>query len=730
MRLLWIVPLVLLAPFALAIRLIESKALSLCSSDAGITSNHFSVVFTPQNQSLALAFDGISALSGKVTAELILSVYGYTALRRTLDPCDMGLEGLCPLHAGAFPVMTTNIKVPDDVVSQIPGIAYTVPDLDATVRVYINSTETGKSISCIEATLSNGKIVYQPGVGWATAVISGLGVAVSSVTSGLGHSKAATHIGTNVLALFAFMQSQAMIGMTSVHMPPIVQSWTQNFQWSMGVIHVGFLEKLCTWYQRSTGGEPSTVLANLSKTSIHVLKKRHSAYPIRLDLVERDSAAAIGNTEGTIVRGIQRVGFRAHIEPTNIFLTGLIFFIGFVTIVMLLFLICKTTLVFLMKSGKIKPTQQLQEMDWTLAAKGIFFRLIFIGFLQMCILCLWEFTQNDSPAEVVLAVVMLVSCVVTVGVAVLRVVAYAKQSITLHNNPAYVLYSNPICLNKWGIMYTQYQATAYYFLVVQLAYTVVKSLFISLSQPAPIVLTVALVIIETTMLLATSILRPWMNRNTNVCNLAIASINMVNSIFLLIFSDVFDQPPIISGVMGVVFFVYNCAFVLILLIIVLVASAYAVASKNPDTRYQPMRDDRDSFLQSRSTVQLTTELDALGATARGDVKLLASVDNDNSENPTPGTTSRPESSNSKNELPLSHGGNTEHDTSDESLPPLPNVSDLSVPLFPSETARRSPSILRGESPATVNSLTALTAETRRAQNSPSPWLRGAGYENA
>jgi len=49
---------------------------------------------------------------------------------------------------------------------------------------------------------------------------------------------------------------------------------------------------------------------------------------------------------------------------------------------------------------------------------------------------------------------------------------------------------------------------------------------------------------------------------------------------------------------------------------VLIASIYAIASKNPEVRYQPMRDDRGSFIKSQAA--LTTELDALGATARQD----------------------------------------------------------------------------------------------------------------
>lgn len=72
--------------------------------------------------------------------------------------------------------------------------------------------------------------------------------------------------------------------------------------------------------------------------------------------------------------------------------------------------------------------------------------------------------------------------------------------------------------------------------------------------------------------------------------------------------------------MGVIFFILNAAFALVLLILVLISSIYALISKNPDVRYQPMRDDRTSFIKSNSQMILSTELDALGVTARGDSK--------------------------------------------------------------------------------------------------------------
>lgn len=120
----------------------------------------------------------------------------------------------------------------------MPGIAYTIPDLDGIVQVYIHDAETGESLACVEAALSNGKTVYQKGVGWVTAIIAGTGLVASAITNGLGHSNTAAHVAANALSLFGYFQAQAFIGMSAVPLPPIVSSWTQNFQWSMGIIRI------------------------------------------------------------------------------------------------------------------------------------------------------------------------------------------------------------------------------------------------------------------------------------------------------------------------------------------------------------------------------------------------------------------------------------------------------------------------------------------------------------
>ncbi|KAL4935356.1 hypothetical protein BDV06DRAFT_130849 [Aspergillus oleicola] len=715
-------------PLVAAERLIESKALTLCQDSSNFTATYFNVRYTPDNNSLVIGFDGVSSISGYVEATLVLDAYGYTALKQTFNPCDMDFEGLCPMNTGAINLQDTPLTIGDDVASQIPGIAYNVPDLDASVRIYINSTTTHESVACLEASLSNGKTVYQKGVGWTTAVIAGLGLTASAITSGLGHSNTAAHVAANAMSLFSFYQSQAMIGMTSIHMPPIVESWTQNFQWSMGIIRVGFLQDICTWYQRSTGGTAATILSELSTVSVEVLKKR-SYDAVELvgrslgSLAKRDGAEGEKVTsESKEVRGIERVGFIAGIEETNIFLTGFIFFVVFVAIVMLLVVAFKGICELLVKHGKMK-SDKFQDFrnGWRVVTRGILFRLTLIGFPQMCILCLWEFTRNDSPAEIVLAVIMLLSLLAALGWASFKVISLAKRSIALHKNPAYILYSDPTCLNKWGFLYVQYRATAYYFVIPWLGYLLVKGMFIGLSQPAPVVQTVAYVIIEAAMLIAVSVLRPWMDKKTNIYNITIAAVQFLNSIFLLFFSDVFNQPGLVTGVMGVVFFVINAVAALVLLILVLIASIYAIVSKNPDTRYQPMRDDRGSFIKSQT--QLTTELDALGATARGDMKTTPyknnPFDDDNGS-----FSSGNGASVSRQNLepnPIANPHQPPHSPVDPSLPLFP--SDNSPPRGPGDTIQRS------QSPVPRSFTSSPFQNGYRAQNNASPWQRGAGYDH-
>ena len=390
---------------ALGERVISSTALEACQDNSTFTASLFNIIFTPDNHSLALNVVGESSSEGNVTLEVHAAAYGYTFLTESIDPCTQSsLSSLCPLQSFEINFDTAYSNISESVIHRIPGIAYGIPDLDATVTIYMSLAANPKvPVACVLSRLSNGKTVYQAGVGWGTAVVAILGLLASALVSGLGHSNTASHVAVYALSLFNYFQSVAIIGLCAVPLPAIVQAWTQDFSWSIGIIRVGFLQKLATWYQLGTGGKPATILNTLGTKSVQVVKRSQSMGGSQ-SLIGRSQDSSVPTGE-YVVKGIKRVAFRAGMEPTNLFLTGIIFFCIFVIFTTLGVTLFKNicTLAIRAKLMKNHRFQNFRD-DYLVTLKGIILRILLIGYPLLSILCLWEFTQIDSPAEVVLAV--------------------------------------------------------------------------------------------------------------------------------------------------------------------------------------------------------------------------------------------------------------------------------------------------------------------------------------
>ncbi|KAK1828301.1 flavin carrier protein 2 [Podospora conica] len=751
-----------LASLAAAEPILQSKSLNTCQENSSFTASLFNVVFTPNNNTANVDIVAVSSVQGSVIFDVMISAYGYQIIRTTVNPCDAGLAGLCPMTAGKIP-LNFNLPVGADAIRQIPGIAYDFPDLDATVKVFINMTdgpEKGQSVACVQADISNGKTVDLIGVKWATAIVAGLALVSSAFISGLGHYNAASHVAANALSLFGFFQAQAMLGMTGVPLPPIVKSWTQDFQWSMGIIRIDFMQDVLTWYQRATGGTPSHLFDSLTVVSVQVEKRALDVAAMGLSLAKRSLAMMprtitepmaqvmkhdlmrrnnIQTGSGSfVVFGIQRVAFRAGIETTNLFMTGLAFFCVLVVFVSMCVAAFKGVLELLVKQKKLQSDKFIEFRNgWFTVLKGILFRMTLIGFPQMTILCLWEFTQVDSPAEVVLAVFFLVGMIATLGWAAAKVIRIARRSITMHQNPAYILFSDPQALNKWGFLYVQFRASAYYFIVPTLGYLFIKAMLIAFAQKHGIVQAVGFIVVEAAALIGASVLRPWMDKSTNSFNIAICAFNFLNAIFLLIFTEVFNQPPLVTGAVGLILWIANAVFALVLLIMLIVMTCLVFFRENPDGRYTYMADDRTSFMKSQTHLTTTTELEALGASARGDKAggYKPGLDLDDDAESITSDSMRRQAERMGNSNPSAYG----------KVPGSP--ADPSMPLFPAE--QRSPPRYNNSGSGSNEKFLGTSFQNQSSNSyggnqgpgpfrgnspnpgrsaSPSPWQRGAGYD--
>lgn len=153
----------LVAPSFARDRVLQSNSLAACQENSGFTASLFDVVFFPDNGTVNINMLATSSIQGYVVFDIRILAYGYQIMHEVLDPCNLGdeslsLAGLCPMNAGK---MSNPFKLDlgPDVKDKIPGIAYTFPDLDATVKVFVNMTDgemAGETVACLEANVSNG----------------------------------------------------------------------------------------------------------------------------------------------------------------------------------------------------------------------------------------------------------------------------------------------------------------------------------------------------------------------------------------------------------------------------------------------------------------------------------------------------------------------------------------------------------------------------------------------
>ncbi|KAI1756907.1 hypothetical protein F4782DRAFT_480308 [Xylaria castorea] len=712
---------------------LETDSLNSCQANSGFTASLFNLRYTPSKNSIDVNISAVSTIEAHVKFDVSISAYGYEFYSLIIDPCEVKLAGFCPMVSGNLDDPFSQM-VPADTASLLPGIAYTFPDIDAKVKIYINATDgpmAGQSLACLEANVSNGQTVDLIGVKYASAIVAGLALVSSALLSGLGHSNAASHVAATALALTSYFQSQAIVGLVGIPLPPVVQAWTQDFQWSLGIVNVNFLQTIFTWYQRSTGGTAARIIDTLNTVSVQVQKRSEFLIAPSLGLFNRaeammprslsnhvSSLAKRGNVKtsyGTyVVYGIQRVAFRAGIETTNLFLTGIVSFYIVMVIAAILVALFKVTCELAAKARWIKSdTFPDFRNGWLTVLKGILYRITLIGYAPLTILCLWEFTQRDSAAEVVLAVFFLLYVNIGLLWASYKLIRIAHRSVTLHRNPAYILFSDPQTLNKWGFLYIQFRASAYYFIVPVLAHTILKALFIAFAQNAGTVQAIALLLIEAGALIAAAVLRPWMDKKINSFNIAICAVNFINAIFLLIFTRVFGQPDIVTGVIGVVLWILNAATTLILLLVLIISTAIVFFTDNPDGRYKFMADDRTSFMKSQSQLATTGELDALAMTARGEKGGYGSGLDDNESLQPPSfhqaTRSRPQSMTRAAPASVATTSTASTAQNDRDRYSVDHSSSL---LHDGEISRTA-------SPS--------NRPVSRAQNS-GPWQRGAGYE--
>ena len=210
-------------------------------------------------------------------AHLFLNVYGMQPINVSIDICSLFGGALCPL-----PLYTFNgadsISLPKNlnIQSQIPAIAYAIPDLEAYAQLTLTDVKSGDVKACVQTTLSNGWSTHQYAVEWTTASIALLALAVA-VWQSVVHSDL-TLAPIRLIDLMSLFQTIALSGLLSLNFPSLYRSYTLNFAWTLGLFAATTpspIQQSINRMRHLTGGDLSNASSN---SAVDFVNRRLSPY--------------------------------------------------------------------------------------------------------------------------------------------------------------------------------------------------------------------------------------------------------------------------------------------------------------------------------------------------------------------------------------------------------------------------------------------------------------------
>lgn len=172
---------------------------------------------------------------------------------------------------GSFAANDT-VDVTPQMASQIPDIAFKIPDLDGVATLELKAKDGGQQLACLTSVVRNGKTASVPEAKYVTAGIAAAALLLSGLGAlGAGGGASAAGTSPNFGEVMFWFQSIATDGMLSLSYPSVYRSFTDNFQWSTGLVSWDGMQQSIDQFRASTGG-------NLNGMSINYLKNTTLVY--------------------------------------------------------------------------------------------------------------------------------------------------------------------------------------------------------------------------------------------------------------------------------------------------------------------------------------------------------------------------------------------------------------------------------------------------------------------
>ncbi|KAK6359811.1 hypothetical protein TWF696_000948 [Orbilia brochopaga] len=592
---------------------LSTSGFASCGMDSAIQVRAFNVEYNKDNMTVKFNVAGESKRQQEVTADLVVTAYGREVYRENFDPCEKGISILCPVPAGNFSA-NGNLDIPQEFASQIPAIAFSIPDLDGIARLELksknNGTDGGTTLACLQSSVRNGKTAEQPAVTWVTAGIAGAAAALGSISvissaAGLGGASGGGSSGPtpNVVDIVMWFQFVSTNGMLSVNYPPVYRAFTKNFAWSTGLIPWTDMQHSIDTFRGKTGGNTTrssydvlknTTLVYTTDTSGTNLRKRSADLFGRLlkrvELQTTVNGTTLGNsTAGQEDAGESKLmkqvhGIEAYVETlsipnTNTFLTVLLVFLIVLAAVAVLILLFKVILELYALCGKLnKPLASFRKRYWGFLI-GTMVRIILLMYGIWVIYCLYQFKQGDSWAANILAGVTLAvftGILIFFAVRIWQLARRAKKAEAAGE----ALLEDKRNLRKYGLFYDQYKSTFWWMFIPFLIYLFAKGAIIALGSGNGLFQSSGQLACELILFGFLVIGRPFNSKAGNVINIFIAVVRVISVACVLIFTEKLRISQTTTTVTGVVLIVVQSVLTGALAILIAVNAIIICCKQN------------------------------------------------------------------------------------------------------------------------------------------------------
>jgi hypothetical protein len=597
-------PLLLLGTLPLGVLggdVLQTNGFSTCQANSDIQVNKLNISFNRATKKIDFDVAGTSAKAQNVTASMTVTAYGKQVYQKDFNPCssDNFVAQLCPVPAGDFAAQGEQ-DIPDSYASQIPSIAFTVPDLDGQATLQLKALDSGQPLACITSTVDNGKSLSVPAVSYVAAGIAGAALLLSGISAlGAGaHAGSATPSPT-FGEVVGWFQSMALNGMMSVQYPGVYRSFTKNFAFSGGIIYWEGMQTSIDNFRKATGG-------NLTTDSVSYLKNATLIYGTsstnltkrgmeNLALFARDSLTTnVNGTDGSttssadnkvmhIVHGIQGYVEELTIPQANTFMTVLLIFaivIAAITVGILLFkVILETWALF---GSFPKSLTSFRKRYWWLLAKTIT-NLILLLYGVWTLYCVYQFTNGDSWAAKLLAGITLGIFTAILAFFTWKIWQLANGFKKLEGN-ATALFEDKEIWRRYSLFYDAYKKSYWWIFAPSIVYMFAKGCVIAGADGHGLVQTSGQLIIESLMFILLLWSRPYSLKSGNWINIVIQVVRVLSVVCILVFVEQLGISQTTKTISGLILVVMQSVLTAVLAILIAVNAIIICCRDNPHRR--------------------------------------------------------------------------------------------------------------------------------------------------